>query len=75
LVSRKGYPPNVAFRLMKSVFKSTNQKRHIGGIFCDSAEAFDSVNHEILLTKLPFHSIQGSAANGLRSYLTDRRQM
>jgi hypothetical protein len=28
------------FRLTNSVFKSINQKLHVGGIFCDLAKAF-----------------------------------
>jgi hypothetical protein len=47
---------------------------HAGGIFYDLAKAFDCVNHESLLTKIQFHGTQGTAANWLRSYLTDRRQ-
>jgi hypothetical protein len=36
---------NAAFGLTNSVFKSLNQKIHVGGIFCDLAKAFDYVNH------------------------------
>jgi len=32
---------DVAFRLTDSVFRSINQKMHVGGIFCDLAKAFD----------------------------------
>jgi hypothetical protein len=47
---------------------------HVVRIFCDVAKAFDCVNHEILLTKLHFYGIQGTAAKWFRSYLTDRKQ-
>jgi cell division protein YceG involved in septum cleavage len=38
---------DAACRLTDSVFKSTNQKMHDGEIFCDLAEAFNCMNHEI----------------------------
>jgi hypothetical protein len=33
-----------------------------------------TVNHEILLTKLHFYGIQGTATKWFRPYLTDRKQ-
>jgi hypothetical protein len=47
---------------------------HIGGIFCDLAEALDHVNHEILLAKLHYYGIQGTVANWFRSHLANRKQ-
>jgi len=43
---RKGISTeDAAFRLTDIVFKSINQKMHVGRIFCDLAKAFDCVNH------------------------------
>jgi len=72
---RKGISTeDAAFRLTDSVFKSINQKMHVGRIFCDLAKAFDCMNHEILLAILHFHGIQGVPEDWFRNYLTNRRQ-
>jgi hypothetical protein len=62
---RKGvYTENAAFKLMDTILKSVNQKVHYHGIFCDLAKGFDCINHNILLTKLPFFGIQGEQQVG-----------
>jgi hypothetical protein len=38
------------------------------------AMAYDSANHDILLDKLYYYGIHGSALLGFRSYLENRRQ-
>ncbi|GFG38826.1 hypothetical protein Cfor_11239 [Coptotermes formosanus] len=63
-----------AFRRTNSVFQSLNKKRHVGGIFCALAKAFDCVNHDILLFKLHFYGIQGETADWFRSYLSNIKQ-
>jgi len=48
---------DVAFRLTDSYSNLANQKMCVGGIFCVLANAFDCVNHEILLALLHFYGI------------------
>jgi hypothetical protein len=43
-------------------------------MFCDLHNAFDSVNHQILLKKIQFYGIRGKMEMLIQSYLTDRYQ-
>jgi hypothetical protein len=44
----------------------------VGGIFCDLEEAFDCVNHDILLSKLKFYGISDKDLRLYQSYLDNR---
>jgi len=46
----------------------------VGGIFCCLEKAFDCVNHNILLTKIKFYGITGTAYKLIKSYLEGRYQ-
>jgi hypothetical protein len=63
-----------SFNLINNILQVLNDKKLVGGIFCDLTKAFDSVNHEILLAKLEFYGIQGTFCKLIASYLNDRYQ-
>ena len=42
--------------------------------YIDLAKAFDSLNHDILLDKLSYHGVNGTAKTLLKSYLSDKKQ-
>jgi len=46
----------------------------VGGIFCDLEEAFDSVNHDILLSNLTYYGAMHNAKLLFESHLSDRHQ-
>ena len=57
------------FKLTNEILKASNDKTLAGSIFCDLEKAFDSVNHDILLSKLSYYGISGKAKLLLESYL------
>ena len=56
------------------VSKAIENKEIIVGIFLDFKKAFDSINHDILLSKLYYYGIRGVTLQLFRSYLNDRKQ-
>jgi len=72
---REGLSTDTAtYAFLNSVLMSLDKKQLVGGLFCDLQKAFDCVNHNILLAKLEFYGISGTANQRMRSYLENRFQ-
>ena len=48
-----------SFKLINEILLALNNKLRVGGIFCDIEKAFDSINHDILLSKCEFYGFRG----------------
>ena len=60
--------------IQSKIVTAFEQKETPCCIFLDFAKAFDTVNHNILLSKLNHYGIRGNTLDWLKSYLTDRKQ-
>ena len=57
-----------------SILKAPEKKEKACCIFLDFAKAFDTVNNEILLTKLEYYGVRGTAYELMKSYLSEQLQ-
>jgi hypothetical protein len=65
---------DATFKLLNSTLNLLDQRKHVGGIFCDLSKAFDGVNQDTLLKKLCYYGVKGSCLSWFKSYLEHRRQ-
>jgi hypothetical protein len=62
------------FKLTNEILNALNNKTVAGSIFCDLEKAFNSVNKDLLLSKLQYYGISGKATLLLESYFQNRYQ-
>lgn len=60
--------------LTETIRQNLDNCKFACGIFIDLQKAFDTVSHEILLSKLEHYGIRGVTNSWFRSYLSDRVQ-
>ena len=58
----------------EEIHKAFNRNEYMIGIFVDLSKAFDTVNHEILMTKLAHYGLDDQTLKLLASYLNNRTQ-
>ena len=62
------------FCLTEAIREKVDKGEFSCGVFLDLQKAFDSVDHNILLTKLEHYGFRGITSKWVRSYLFDRKQ-
>ncbi len=60
--------------ITERIRQSMDNGKYGCGVFIDLKKAFDTVNHDILLTKLEHYGIRNNILNWFKSYLSDRKQ-
>ena len=72
---RKGHnTTHATLDFLQTIESALKANEYAIGIFCDLSKAFDTLDHEILLTKLDHYGVRGTWLAWLRSYLTNRHQ-
>ena len=60
--------------LVDKVSKALENGEYALGLFIDFSKAFDTINYDILFTKLFHYGVRGCALKWFKSYLTNRKQ-
>ena len=72
---RKGHSTTQALiELTDNIKRGIDDKQYTCGIFIDLCKAFDTVDHDILLSKMHHYGIRGVVQKLFKSYLTNRMQ-
>jgi len=59
------------FKLINQTLSHINNKSSVCGIFCNLTKDFDTVNHDILISKLEYYGIIGRTNKLIKSYLSN----
>ena len=71
---KKNSTVHALIQITEKIRESIDQGKFGCGIFIELREAFDTVNHEILLRKLEHYGVRGTILKWFESYLSGRKQ-
>ena len=72
---REGHSTYMALLVLLENIVNTLEKGHSAvGLFLDFKNAFDNVDHDLLLQKMNIYGIRGNVLNWFSSYLRNRKQ-
>ena len=60
--------------LTDKLIKSLENGEFVIGVYLDFSKSFDTVDHEILLSKLSHYGIRGKSLKWFQNYLSNRKQ-
>ena len=61
------------FNYIKNITEEINQRKIVGSIYLDFAKAFDSINHQLLITKLMDMGVHLNLVKLIQNYLGNRK--
>ena len=65
---------NMLYFNLNEITSSFEKEEYRLGVFIDLSKAFDTVDHQILIKKLQYYGIDGTALEWFKSYLSNRKQ-
>ena len=71
---RNNSTEHAILQLTRDITSSFEKGEYTLGVFIDLSKAFDTVDHQILLKKLQYYGIDGTALEWFKSYLSNRKQ-
>jgi len=70
----KSNTSGAVLKFMEYAYTALDDKCHTIGLFIDLRKAFDTVDHNALLSKMNKYGVRGAAGEWFNSYLSDRMQ-
>ena len=61
-------------QLIDKINNAVEEKKSSIGIFLDLSKAFDTIDHNILLSKMDYYGFRGIVYEWFKSYISNRKQ-